>query len=333
MNEAEQAALAKATAFLGTGDLTPPSEMLGGAVETPKPNDLVPPAAKVENPPVQAAGSTTPAPKAPSLAEAIRADREAREQAKRATSEASDYKGKLEAVQKEVEHYKRLADIRDPLEFAAAKKLTPEEQALWGQAFLYQLKPEVAPQEFRLELYKAEQARKEREDAENRKKSEAEQLRAFELQQIENYKAELSGTAKTFAAGSNPASEEWFTTDNPDPQGDPVFDHGAYAESLFATANNLAITARKNGQQADLSPANVARVLDAEVAKRLGRRDRVVAARNKTKQPEVKAPGNGMQPIVSPMSTSGLGSGGPRPPAKTEEERIARAAAVLYAPR
>lgn len=267
-------------------------------------------------------------PSKPGLADAIRQNREQRAATQAAQAEAGKTKSEVDTLRKEVEALRAVGGATDPFEFLRGRKLTKEQQALWGQAFLYDLKPEVAPQEFRLELYKAEQARKEADRAALEDKTATEQAQAFAKSQMDGYANELYQHVQT-APGSSPESELWFTEDGLD--GQPQVNHRVYTQSLVATAKNLAIQATKNGQQADLSPANVARVLEAEVAKRLARRD----AKRASSAQAVKAPGQPAQggkqaADDSTTSAAGLRSGAPLPEAKTEAERQARAAAVLF---
>ena len=334
----QQAAIDRTIAFLGTQPLPPPDDTAGAlpqvqVQDVSKPNDLgqSAPAGAAQEAPKPEVQAQTPA---PSLADAIRADREARQRAAQFQTKATQAEDENKSLKVELERYKKLAEIDDPLEYIRARNFPKELQAAWGQAFLYELKPEVAPPEFRLELYKAQQVKKEKEQAEARQRQEEEQRLSTEQQQIQQYAGVLSSTARSFAPGSYPDSEAWFTSDNPDPQGVPVVDHDAYAQSLLATARNLSVAAAQTGQQADLSPANVARVLEQEVQRRLGRRDRVVAARGKKiAAPEAPTSGQGKQPPVSPSGNRDVGAGGPRPPAKTEDERVQRAMEAMYSPK
>jgi hypothetical protein len=291
---------------------------------------VAPPAAA----PVQAA-PVEPAqvvPAKPGLADAIRRDRDARASNSTAQVEANKLRAEAEALRKENEALKSVSGATDPFEFLRGRKLTKEQQALWGQAFLYDLKPEVAPQDFRLDLYKAEQARKEAERAEAAQRAATEEAQQAEKAHLDRYASDLFQHVQA-SPGSNPESELWFSEDGPD--GNPQVNHRAYAQSLFATANNLATQAQKTGQQADLSPANIARVLEAEVSKRLKRRDAKMAGNAKTEQkqgaPVAPVPGGTQAAKQSiTMSASGLGGGAPIPPAQTDEERRQRAAAVLF---
>lgn len=292
--------------------------------------DAVPPAV-VPVIPAVAPVVETPAAK-PGLTDAIRQDREKRSAIVSAQTEATKYKSELETLRKENESLKALGGANDPFEFLRGRKLTKEQQALWGQAFLYDLKPEVAPQEFRLELYKAEQARKESEQRSTAEREAAERAQAEQRGHFDRYADELMAHVQS-SAGSSPESEMWFTADGPD--GKSEVNHRVYAQSLLATADNLARQAQKTGQQADLSPANVARVLEAEVSKRMQRRDAKRGAAPVVKQvaPAVSAQGGAQTTMTTTTSATGLNSGAPAAPAQTEDERKARAAAVLFGTR
>jgi hypothetical protein len=284
-----------------------------------------PPASPPAEPPAEPV-----APK-PGLTDAIRQDREKRAAASNAAAEAAKYKGELETLRKENEGLRVAGAATDPFEFLRHRKLTKEQQALWGQAFLYDLKPEVAPQEFRLELYKAEQARKEQEKVEAAQREAAEQAQQRERAHLDRYADELVQHVQS-SAGSSPESEMWFSEEGPD--GQLQLNHRVYAQSLLATADNLARRAQQTGQQADLSPANIARVLEAEVSKRMQRRDAKRASKAPTEQKQVKpavpAQGGMQATNTTTTSASGLGGGPPLPPARTDEERRARAVAALF---
>jgi hypothetical protein len=317
-------AAAKTSAWLGTALPSDADQALQGKGEPLSP--LVP----VATTPVVPAPTTPASAEAkPGLSESIRRDREARAAAAAAQSEAGKYKGEVETLRKEVEALKSLGAATDPFDFLKHRKLTKEQQALWGQAFLYDLKPEVAPQEFRLELYKAEQARKEQAQAEAAERQAAEQMKAAEKAQLDRYADDLMQHVQT-AAGSNPESEDWFTVKTP--EGTFELDHRAYAQSLLATANNLAATAAREGRQANLSPENIARVLEAEVAVRMERRDarRASKAKTETQVKPVTAQGGAQAAMTTTTSAEGLRSGAPTPPDLSDEARRARAAAAMF---
>lgn len=317
----------KATAWLAQA--IPSEERVSPPLqsEPAKPDQTVvppPEAPKPQDPPVVK----------PGIAEAIRQDREARARAQAAQTEASKYKTELDTLRKENEQLRSSIDSSDPFEFLRASKLTKEQQALWGQAFLYDLKPEVAPPEFRLDLYKAEQARKEAAQAEERAREQQEFEARAARTHLENYGNDLFSYVQS-NPGSSPESEMWFTEDGPD--GQPTVNHRAYSQSLLATADNLARRAQQTGQRADLTPANIARVLEAEVSKRLSRRDAKKAGSAKPpEQGTGTSPGQNGKPAVETTTTTsaaGLRGGPPLPPDMSDAARAARAAAVLFSPK
>lgn len=318
-------AAAKATAWLAQ------NYPVEGQTSDNNQGDKSPPAAQVapaqENPPK----TETPAqvvPAKPGLADAIRQNREQRSQAQAAQVETNKYKTELEAARKELESYKAQA-TNDPFEFLRTRKLTKEQQAIWGQAFLYDLKPEVAPQEFRLDIYKAEQAREKAEAAEAERRAQAEAAAMQTREHLDRYSNEVLSHIQA-STGSYPESELWFTEDRPD--GTAEVNHRVYAQSLIATADNLARRAQAQGQQADLSPANVAKVLEAEVVKRMQRRD--AKRGSKPADTQKSAAGSAAQSgeraaVTTTTSAEGLRSGAPLPKDMSDEARRARAIAVL----
>lgn len=307
----------KATAWL--------EQNLPTATPDPAPDAAIAPAETPATPP-----AAQPVDK-PGIADAIRRDREARAAAQTSNQEATKYKSELEAARKEIDGLKALGSATDPFEFLRYRRLSKEQQALWGQAFLYDLKPEVAPQEFRLELYKAEQARKEQERAAAEEKAQLEQAQQTQRAHLDRYSDDLVQHVQS-SAGSNPESEMWFSEEGPD--GQLQLNHRVYAQSLLATADNLARRAQKTGQQADLSPANIAKVLEAEVSKRMQRRDakRAGSAQSDKKQVQPAVPAqNGVQANdTTTTSAEGLRSGAPLPKDMSDTARAARAAAVLF---
>lgn len=140
---------------------------------------------------------------------------------------------------------------------------------------------------------------------------------------LTHYADELM-THVTTATGSSPESEAWFTETASD--GTEQVNHLMYARSLMATADNLARTASQRGQQADLSPANVAKVLEQEVARRMARRDAKRGQQAPEKKPAAagtKPPASGTQPTTT--SAEGLRGGPPEPKDMSDTARKQRA--------
>jgi hypothetical protein len=259
----------------------------------------------------------------PGIADAIRRDREQRAAQTTAQVDSTKKDTELATLKKELADLKALGATSDPFEFLRLRKLSKDQQAEWGQALLYDLRPDVAPQNFRLDLYKAEQARKE--EAQRAEQERAAQEEAVQAQQahLTRYADELMQHVTT-NSGSSPESELWFTEAAPD--GTEQVNHLMYARSLMATADNLARTAAQRGQQADLSPANVAKVLEQEVARRMSRRDAKKGQSAPEKKPAAagtKPPASGTQPTTT--SAEGLRGGPPEPKDMSDTARKQRA--------
>jgi len=256
------------------------------------------------------------------LADILREDREARatknKEAQANTAAAAEAKQLRDELTK-IKSSKAFED--DPIGYIKSRKITPEMQILIGQSLLYDLAPEKAPPDLRFKLFEAKTQRDNETREAAQKEAEARAQVAAVERNIEAFANALSAAARTFTEGSYPESESWFIA------ADGKVDHDNYMKSLMATANNIGLAAQKTGQAADLSPANIARTLEIEVARRMAVRDaKRAGATKKTEAPTTKADGNG-----NTTSTRGLNAGGaPTKPAMTEAERIARAAAVAF---
>lgn len=253
----------------------------------------------------------------------MRAEREARKAREAEAARAKDWESKYTDLQSEMERMKRDSDFEaDPVAYARARGWDKEKQLLMGQTLLYDLAPEKAPPDLRFRLFESAQARKEREAQEARER-EAQEAQAQQAQaQYEGFVTAVDQAAGSFEAGSFPESESWFGED-----------HDTYVRSLVATAINMANVAQRENRVADLSPASIAKTLEAEVARKMKARDERVQKRTKPAQPAPQGAqsGGGMQPTESTKGT--YGSGGPKPPAMTDEERVRRAIAVMERPR
>jgi hypothetical protein len=271
-------------------------------------------------PPVEQSQESEPQEKTPPLAEVIRKAREERKLREQHETRTKDLESQLAQARAEAEKLRNAADFeRDPLGYAKVRGWSKEQQALIGQILLYDLVPEKATPEIRQRLFEAKQAQRERE-REERERAEAE-IRAQEAQraQFEAFVGAVGQAARQFQPGSYPESEAFFI--HPDTG---EMDHDTYTKSLVATANNLATVAQQRGEVADLRPENLARVLEAEVARRMKARDERRSKRSPEKgQQVVGTPAGGMQPADSTKGMTGAGS--PRQPARTDAERIQRA--------
>lgn len=273
-------------------------------------------------PPKEPEKPATPAPKAPEvkaepLAELIRARREERQARERIESQHKSTEKRVEELTSELTRFKSARNdfLADPIGYAKANNWTKEEQILVGQALIYDIVPDKAPPDFRSKLMDLRDQRKEKQAQDAAAKAEQERATQAYQQELTSYATGLNAAAQNFEEGSHPESEAWF--------GD---DHDTYMNSLMATARNLAAVANSEGRVADLSPAAVAAVLEQEVATRMARRDEQRSARTATPAPAVKPDqGGGKQAAVTESPRGMQGSGGPRPPARTESERLQRA--------
>jgi hypothetical protein len=198
------------------------------------------------------------------LAETIRAEREARA-AKTAyeASQASLEKRAQDAEEKLSKHAKTRDNILlDAAGYMKEMGLEANERALVAEMLMYDLVPEKAPPDLRARMVEAQYARDKKlaETRSEREKAEAKvaTVKAQEeaaMRGVQMYQEELVKSVPTLAATDHPVCSKWFGQD-----------HADYAESLFHTAQNMANEAQRAGHQADLSPANVAKVLEAHMA-------------------------------------------------------------------
>jgi hypothetical protein len=299
---------------------------LGGFPPAPTPAPEAPPAAEAPPPPAPEPPPAPPAEKGPSLADVIRQQREARERAQTEAARAKDWESKYSEAQAEIERLRQSTDFEaDPVAYAKARGWDSEKQALMGQMLLYDLVPDKAPPDLRIRLFESKQAREKRE-AEEKQRVEAEaRVREHAEGQYNMFVSAVDQAASTFEPGSFPESEAWFGED-----------HDTYVRSLVATAMNLANAAQSEGKVADLSPASIARALEAEVSRRMTARDERRGKRSPA-APAAPAPqepaqsGGGVQPTESTKGT--YGSGAPVPKATTDQERVQRAIAAAFKPR
>jgi len=280
---------------------------------------MIPEDAPLEKEPEVAAAPAAPAPEEVTpLSRLIKSQREEREARVRHERDASDAKAQLAEARAENEKLKQTTDpMSDPVGWARTHNMTKDQQALFGASLLYDTVPDKAPPDLRFKLFEAKNLRETQAAEVARRQAADTAAKSATEQQINTFVSGLGAAAKAFEAGRYPESEAWFDSD-----------HDNYVRSLFATANNLAEAATRNGQVADLSAGNVANVLEAEMAKRQARRD---AKRSGAKKPAVAPQGAAaMQAAGETMSTRGLGAGAPRGPATTDEERVRRASEVAF---
>lgn len=334
MSGAESAALQNAMGVLAKANF------LGGAADTITAHEPAPSVAPsvapsatpvVEQAPVEPPKEEPKAASEPKLAELIRQQREARQAREQEATRAKGLEAKVAELSTELERLKRDSDFEsDPVAYAKARGWDKEKQALMGQILLYDLVPDKAPQDLRQKLFESKQERKEREAQAQAEREAQERAQQAQQEDYLRFVGAVDSAVTTFEPGSYPESEVWFSN----PQTGEL-DRDTYVRSLVATAANMAVVAQQEGRSAvDLTPASIARTLEAEVTRRMKLRDDRVQKRAGSKQgaSAVMAAGaGGMQPTES---TKGItGSGTPQPKAKTEEERLQRAAAVVFRPR
>lgn len=293
------------------GGFAPAPLLVEDEPATPESESPAEPEAKVEP------EAAKPEPKE-SLAEVIRKQREDRAAREAKEKEAASAREEATTLKSEVEKLKRsLSEFEaDPIGYARAAKWTKERQAYIGQMLLYDLAPDKATPEVRQALFESRQALREKEAAQRAEAERAEKAKQADQAEYQNYVAMVHQAVDGFEAGSYPESESWFGEDR-----------DTYEQSLLVTARNLSIAAKQAGKMADLSPGNLARTLEQEIARRMAKRDERRGGRQA--QPKAGSPASGKQPMDD--STKGLTqSGTPRPKALTDAERIARAAEAAF---
>lgn len=293
---------------------TPHIQAFLGGSAAPPPADATPP----EEP--KAAEGAAPAAEAESpLAKSIREAREQRAARQAKQVEETGIKKQVEELRAENEKLKKVDDpISDPVGWIRARGMTKEQQLFLGQALLYDLAPDKAPPDLRQKMFEAKMQRERALEKEQTERQTQEQAQRQAQEQYQGFVASVEDAVTTFREGSYPESEAWFDGDA-----------DTYIGELIGTARRLADVATRAGQMADLSPAALAKELEADIARRIARRDGR-RQQGVSKQEPAKT-GSGQQPaFVDTTSTRGLGAGAPRPPAMTEAERMARASEALF---
>lgn len=220
-----------------------------------------------------------------SLLDKLRTEREARANKAKQDQESTTIKSELDRVRKEYEQLKLAPKFEDdPIGYAKARKLTPEQQILLGESLIYDLAPDKAPADLRQRLYEQKQDRQRLADqAQALEQSQRDELNRAN-RAIEIFAQDLDRGVRSFQSGSYPESEDWFTDSN-----SGNVDYDSYCKSLMATANNLATRAKQNNTVADLSHNNIAKTLEAALAQKQAIRDkrRAVRAPNKSQERQV----------------------------------------------
>jgi len=259
------------------------------------------------------------------LLDAINKDRQDREQALKDAQERDSYKKRAEEAEAKIaDNEKAKANrILDPAGWLRKLGYSEKELALTAQGIMYSLVPDKMPPDHRANLVEAQMMRdreanenrdREREEKAQKSQTAAQATRGKELEN--QYTASLKAGVAEFKPGTYPMSQAWFGKD-----------HESYAAALFATAREIATAATRAGTQADLSPINVAKVLENR------------------KAPKTAPPAEQAKPTPSrvtkqtaPADDSGddpfkIVTLNKKPQSKlTDKQLIARAAAVAFGP-
>jgi hypothetical protein len=268
------------------------------------------------------------APKTAPLKDALTEWRAKREKAAQEAQKQAAYESENQKLKQELAAIKASAAFEDdPVAYAKARGWSKDDQILYAKTLIYELAPDEADPNFRVSMFEKKQAReakaKEAEAEKTRKQAEEAEARETMM----NFAHSIEQGVMTFEAGSYPESEAEF--------GDDV---EGYLRSMFETATKMAAEAHKAGTQADLSPASIAKKLEADTAARVAAREKRRAMRTPpaapAAAPQQSAPtpaADAMQSVLDTASTKSLGGGAPAPlpPARTEAERVQRAIALL----
>lgn len=270
--------------------------------------------------PAAPAPTPDPAPEVKNeIAEALNEWRAEKKIAESAKQEASSWREKHDAVMQELETERsKPAFEDDPIAYIRARKLSPEKQAELVQLLAYDLAPEKAPTDFRFKILEARQREEKAREKAEREAQAAQAAQAETVQKLNAFIGGLDAAAASFEPGSYPANEDWYGENRQ-----------AYVTDLYYLANELAEEATAKGLRADLAAATLAAKLEQRNAEKLA----ALESRRGKRQPKaapVKPADVVMQNDGGPVSTQGLNTGGPRPPAQSDEERVRRATAAAF---
>lgn len=263
--------------------------------------------------------------KASPLKDAVAEMRAKREAAQREAQQRSAAEAENARLKQELEAVKAASRFEDdPIGFAKARKWTREQQLMYGKALIYDLAPEEADPNFRVQMFEDKQKReaREKEEAAERERQEQEQATARTV--IQEFAQTLEQGVMAFEAGSYPESEAWYGTDVE-----------SYLRDMFETGMRMAQKATKEQKAADLSPAAIATELEADRARRLAERDKRRAMRQPSTGTQQTATAQTVgseaeQSLDSISSKDMSGSGTPLPPARSDSERVQRAIAAAF---
>lgn len=313
-------------AFFGAHPELAEAPEAAGVISAPQ--EQAPPGAPTAEP--VPAPPDPPAPEAktpePGLAEIIRQGREERAAKAKAHEEIRTVRDENAQLKDRLAKMEAVDPIDDPVGWAEARGMTPQQMVEHAESILYSLVPDKAPEGFREKmLEKRFERRESRREADARAKAEAaarEQGAQLEQQYVGALQALVESPE---GAATAPDTAAWFG------HGTEQADTDTWIKSLHATAKNMVEAARAEGRTADISPAKVAEVLEKDIAARAERlRKGRAPAAPKTQDP-APVPAVATKRVAA-TSTGGLGSGGvPRPKAASEAEALERAKKLIFA--
>lgn len=285
------------------------------AAPAPAPTEVL--AALTETPAAPAPAPEPEPPISPRIAAIAKEEKRIEAERTAIKTRAAELEAKEKAVAEQASRLEKAKAslLADPIGYFSALGVTEQKElGLLGEALMYTLVPDRAPQDLRARMNEA-QAKREQETAKQKAEREAQEAAAAQAERTVRTFAEKLVTAVT--PDATPAVVAWFDGDN-----------DALTESLMFTARNLAQAAEEAGTVADLSPANVAAVLEQEIDKRYSRRPQKP---NAPAQDRAAPPAE--EPKQSVMSVKDTSAGRPpTPKAISDAERIKRAAEAFFGP-
>jgi hypothetical protein len=259
----------------------------------------------------------------PDLTEALRTYREGSKKAKAEAAKAAALESKVKELETQLNKSaaKREEILLDPVGYLEELGIKGKDVALVGEMLMYHLLPDKAPPDLRARAVTAQQERRERE-REAKRQQEAAEAQQAQLAERENlYRSALGMAVQSVGEDDFPTSQDWFDGSQEE-----------WQESLWHTANNMAVAAQEDGRVADLSTKAVMAELDKFLTERKSRSRKKAAAptpsqssappadtgKKKENNPQLPATGQGLN-----------SSGAPKTKAQSENERIARAIEAL----
>lgn len=248
---------------------------------TPEADPAPTPAEGGKTPEPAPESAPVPTPQATELFNAIKAERDAKEARAKTEAERESLRKRAEDAEARVQEILKAKEemILDPVAYLKTQGYSDQDIALHGEAIMYSLMPDKAPEGLRGRLVEAQVKRDKARQAEEAKAKEA-QARVEAQTRLEGmYQEQLAVAASSTPPGTFPDSEAWFGQDK-----------DAYVKSLYHTARNLSDAADRAGAQVDLSPQAVAKALELDLNVRLKRVRGVSAQQAPQKQATEVAP-------------------------------------------